>query len=271
MALHFRRPIFHKPSQTLLVILGLIGLLIALTVLGSWLAIRFHAAEEPGEEGSSDVFSDETTAADDRDLLIILTELPGERFILLHSSPMNGSITVCPIPGDTALSGKTVAELYGKQGPAAAVSAIADTYAPALRHYVQMDADNAEKWLSYLENGISYTLPEAVEYTAPDGATLRLSAGEQRLTSSQAVMLAGYTGWTNGGDTNRVTAQLVAAMCNATLTADRPFAADFSELCNLSRTSLRIDDFTGWRDPLRVLAGKNTGNIAVVGNIPTKR
>lgn len=259
MSLEFRRRRFRKLSKNGQLAVAIAAVLLALCIVAVWITVSFRSQPNPNAD-SSDVSTDgpsfENEAA--RNLLLMLTDEGYERFTLVQINPAAQHVYVAAVPptliGD---SGSTLVDTMHKKGYADAVRLAADTLEMPISHYIALDADQAEAWFNHLENGLTVTLPQAVDFTDKRGTVVRLDAGEHALTATQIVALMRYDGWEDADTTRFITAQMVAAMINRYATPERRFDIDFSTLSNLSRSSLRISDFNNFLPALKHTVAEN--------------
>ena len=260
MSLEFRKRRFRKPSKGGQLAIAITAVVLALGVVAAWIAVSFRPQPDPNNN-SSDTSQGGITYENEasRHLLVMLTDKGYERFTLVQISPATQSVYVAAVPptliGD---NGVTLVDTMHKRGYVDAVHLVADTLELPITHYFALDAEQAESWFNYLESGLTITLPQAVDFTDERGAIVRLDKGEQNLTAPQTVALMRYDGWSDVDTTRTFTAQVLAAMINRYATPERRFSSDFSALSNLSRSSLRINDFNNFLPALtHTVSGDN--------------
>lgn len=246
MSLEFRKRRFRKPDKNGQLAIALGAVALGLCIAIAWMAISFRP-QPSTDNTSSDSTQSDTTSFDTveaTNLLVLLTDEGHERFTLVQIAPAVQQIRVAAVPAALADDdGNTLVNTMRKSGLVDAVKLTADVLRLPVKHYIAITADKAESWFNYLENGIVMTLPQAVDFTDDAGAVVRLEEGEHNLTATQTVALIRYDGWKDATVTRQFPATVMAAMINQHATAERRYAADFSTLSNLSRTSLRIGDF----------------------------
>ena len=260
MALEFRKRRFRIPGRKAQLALALLGLLLAMAILITWLVVSYRvdkAREDKKTEGenSSAVITEEYTEADDMYVLLMLSDHGHERFTLLKASPATPAMHVVSVPGVlTVGDGQILSAILQKNGAAAATKAVANSLELPIEQYIAMSGEETEKWLNYLEGGIAVTLPEAVEHIDDKGTMLRLDAGEHNVTATQAVALMRYNKWADA-DTNRTFhSEIVASMLSRYFHSGRRFSKDFAMLSNGCKTTLRISDYNAHADALASLA-----------------
>ncbi len=252
MALEFYKRRFRKPSKKVQYILAFTALLLAMALAFSWMMFR-HQLEQARDEASSDDSSDSSvityTDEDAADLLVIVNDDETARFILVHADPKNKAIRVTNLPEDAITTdGLTLTALYQKHGSGYVVSQLAARTGRPLRHYLSISRANTEKWFARLGNDLAVTLKNDIVISNESGTQNTLTAGAHTLNATQATKLILHT----EGD------EIIAAMLRQYLQSKRNLSADFSSLANLSQTSIRIGDFTGYRDKLKYLADQNS-------------
>lgn len=270
MALEFRKRRFRMPGKKMQIFLTALALLLALSILFSWLIIsyRLDKAKEDKNEStgeSSALVKEEYTREDDMHILLMLTDAGYERFTLLQASPATSALRIVPIPETLSVSdAQTLVSVLRKNGAAAATQAVAAALQLPLRQYIAMTGEEAEKWFNYLESGITVSLPEAVDHLDENGTILRLDSGEHTLTATQTVALIRYTGWQSMDATRRFDSEILCAMFQKYFHSQRRFSADFTRLANGSSTSLRISDYNAHQEAIRYLASLAQEDAACV-------
>lgn len=272
MPLYFRK---RRPlGQRAQFILAITALALVLALLLGWLFMRHQLSREPqGPESSapSESAPPTYTEADTTQLLVILTDTGAEQFWLVQAAPMNKKMHIASIPAKTTTpAGLTLAEALHKHGPATATSHVATLTGLSVRSHMALSSADAETFLNDLEGGLSYTLPEAVQFTEQNEATVRLPAGPRTLTAAQTAGLLRYTHWTKNETQQTAGADLLSAILNQYLSPDRGLHGDFSTLSNLCQTNLRIHDYNAYKDTLDYLAASNTGDICDTVTLPGK-
>ena len=257
MPLYFsnRRPL-SKRAQYFIAFAVLAVVLMALT---SWLMVRYYSyrpVDEP-QDDSSLTSSVTYTTEDDGTMLLIFTDTDAERFLLIHAAPSGGAMYVAPLPANTLTEQKkTLVDILRKSGPAKVTQTVAAVTDLPVSRYMAMTTDNVESFLADLGEGVPYSISEAVRFTDKDGATMQLEAGEQTLSAGQTAALLRYEEWKNA-NALQVNGDILVALLNRYLLPERSLRGDFAALSNLSKTNLRIDDYTAYREPLLYLAETN--------------
>lgn len=263
MQLHYRTKARQARIRFAQYVAAFAVLAIALTCLVGWLAVRFLLSR-PSDEQPVDSEPDSSvatvyTAEDTAATLVIITDEGNERFVILLAAPADKALYAIPLPAATLAQGEqTLTQILRKNGPAKVTAAVASLTGLPAAHYMALSSTAAETYLSELESGLLYTLPEAVRFTDQDGATVQLKAGEHTLTAAQAAGLLRYTGWSESRRQLQTDGDILTALFNQYLLPQRHFQGDFASLSNLAQTDLRINDFNAYRDALQHLADANT-------------
>lgn len=250
-------------------ILAILTLVLALCVVGGWLAFNYYAEQsrqpDDTDETSSTPMEIVYTAEDTKNLLFILSDDRMTHFVLLQSAPKDNRLTAVTIPATLQTKkGISLADTHKKHGAARAASAVAEVLELSVHHYLQFSGTQIDTFLNHLKDGIPFTLPEKVRYTDDNGATQRLDKGSITLSPTQTVGLLHYNEWkTAAGDT--VSAALLTSLLNKYLLPDRYFSGDFSTLSNNCVTNIRISDFSNERSALEYMAKSNSHAIATNG------
>ena len=247
------------------VALALIALVLAICVLVAWLATRYYlsgAAERP-ENSDPSSLPVETLPAETATSLLILGDTGKERFLLVQFAPASGQAYVAAVPAamDDG-TGQAIAATLQKSGCPQVKQSVQTALGLPLSHYIAVNTVGVEKYMNYLESGVSLTLPEAVSYTDDSGLTLRLVAGLRQLTAGQLGLLLRYDGWSSPAVGDTVAAELVTALLNRYLQPEHRFDGDFAALANVVQTDIRIDHYNAYRTTLLELANANTGTLA---------
>ncbi len=261
MPLYFRprskRPM-GKPAQYAIAFAVLAAMLLLLL---AWLSMRYMGSrpQKKPDNDSSPSLTTTYTAADDGALLLLLTDEGSERFLLIQASPADKSITVARLSSTTPLKdGQTPLQILQKSGPAKVTKAVASATGIPVDRYMALTTAKAEGFLADLGGGgLSFSLPEAVQFTDSQGTTMRLEAGMQVLSAGQIAGLLRYNGWTDPSLKGWVSGELVAALINRYLLPTRSLQGDFAALSNIAKTNMRIDDYTAYGDRLFYLAQAN--------------
>lgn len=270
MPLYFRK---RRPlGQRTQFILAIAALALVLAILLGWLFVRHqlsHPSPESQNSEPNDVVTPVYTKADTTQLLVILTDAGAERFWLVQAAPADVAMHCATIPPKTITPiGLTLTEALHKHGPAKATEQVSALTKLTVRHYLALSSADAETFLNDLEEGVSYTLPETVQFTEQNGASVRLQAGDRILTAAQTAGLLRYTKWQQPHAQQNAGADLLTAILNQYLLPNRSLHGDFSTLSNLAQTNLRIQDYTAYESTLDYLANGNTGSLCDTIIIP---
>ncbi len=265
MALEFRKRLFRKPSKKAQYILAFLALFLVLTLVICWGIVRHRLGErEIGDSSSagSTVAENDYTNADKGHLLVIVADSEKARFIYLQSDPANNTIYAMTVPSTlTIKDGMSTEALYRKHGTADTAAALGAALDLPLSHHLSLTAANAEKWCTALENGLDFTMPQAVNLKTASDTPLSLTSGKQTLTAAQTVALLLHA--------DTFADDVIATIINQYMREGRYLLKDFERLSNLAQTDLRIGDFTEYRHILDYLAFNNQGALCCVIDLPT--
>ncbi len=266
MAFAFRRKLFRKPNKQMHYFLAFAALLLVLLLVGCWAVIRHNrenALEDNADASSSNAAETAFTIADKGHLLCIIADAHNTRFFLLQGDPAQNAVYCTPIPPQlTMTNGKPLIATYNESGAAHTTAILADMLSLPLKQYVTATPKSAAKWLARAQDGIPLTLAAPVIYTAEDSVKTTIPAGHLVASATQAAMLLHHSDETG--------AQVFVSLLNQYLRENRHITADFSALCNLTKTNLRIDNLTAYRNALSHLATVNEGAICTTIPLPTK-
>lgn len=262
MPLYFRPRSKRPLSRRAQFALAFAALALALGVVAAWMAVGYYSEQSRNpntqENSSSAPPTVEYTAEDTGNLLFILREEDICHYTLIQADPQHREMVAAALPGGLTDGNTTLAEALNKKGATKAASVVGDALELPVSHHMVMSFAQAENFLNYLENGVTLTLPQTIEFVDENGAKLQLKAGKQTLNAAQAVSLLRYEDWKDPADRQSIATRLVHAILNAYVREGRYFTGDFSTLANLCQTDLRIGDFTAWRETLEYLATANT-------------
>lgn len=263
MALYFgkRRPLSRTAQYTL----AIIGLLVGLAVMISWLVIRVRQTapiDQPEESDVSAMYAEAPTQVGHG--LLILDTNGTDRFLLIKTDPVKNRVVVTPIPGSLAVEDTTLVKTWRKHGPIRATQELAKALDLPVNHYIQFDDNGMVEFLNHLENEITITLPESVRTRDENGAPIRLKAGKNKLASQHAAAVVQYRDWKNKQNATKTVAAMVQAVFNQYLLPDTGFNGYFAALANTAQTDLRIDHYNSYKDALAHLAQHNTGDLCRV-------
>ena len=115
-----------------------------------------------------------------------------------------------------------------------------------------------------LDRGVTYTLPESMQYTDKNGSTIRLSAGEQQLTGAQMAAVLQNDTWSNIDIQKQTTTNVIAAILNQYIVPQQSLDGYFSALADTAQTDLRIDHYNAFRRTLSHLGDNNTGALCQI-------
>lgn len=258
MALEFYKRRFRLPSKRMQYVLSITALLLACALVISWMVIRQKAEEARENAASSDDASSAVSTpayseADEGYLLLIINSEETSRFMLVHSDPANIKISVTTIDENAVTENDlTLTPLYQKFGAVKVTEALAKAENIPLKHYAAVSESAAQRWFARFEGGITVMVDTPITIPAQEGQeSLDFGAGKQLVNATEATALL-----TRADDFTA--ARVITGMLKQYLHGKRYLLTDFSYLANIAQTSLRIGDFTDYRDRLTYLAEQNT-------------
>lgn len=244
-------------------VLASLLLLLAIGVMVAWMVIRFHQSTPPTSSENSDTtsqYEDPLTAVDSS--LIIFDAEGTPRFVLVQTDPARLVVNVAPIPANiTDEQGNTLPSILAKHGSMKVTQTVSAALELPIAHYIAWTVKGAQTFLNELDTGMVLTLPEPVAYTDENGITVRLQAGEQTLTGTQAAAVLQFSAWQDASLVQTVPAQIVAAALNQYLVPEQQLDGYFAALADSAQTDLRIDNYNGFRRVLSHLSLHNTGAL----------
>ncbi len=263
MALYFTKKKRWPPSKPIQYVLAFLGLILALVILSSWLIIRYHRSAPATPSETTPSTTDPVEYNTEIGHSLVIFNLPdAERFVLVQTNPNTNRIAVVALPANlTDGSGTTLTEALRQRGAPSATAVVANALDLPVNHYMSFTAKGVEQFLGQLDNGVLFNVPETISYTDENGANIRLSAGEHRLSASQVRSLLEYNNWKKAKNKASLAASLTVAVVNQYLVEGRSLEGYFGSLANATTTDLRIDNFNAYRSALAQLAAHNAGDI----------
>ncbi|MCL2487750.1 MAG: LCP family protein [Oscillospiraceae bacterium] len=237
-----------------------------------WAITQFAPAAPESSSGYLPEFT-----AEDRGVLLVIFEQDRRAggFVTVSADPAAGSITAAAFPRETVVedgvSRIRLYELYAQpDGGAAAARTLSALTGEKIEKYMAVSIPNAGKIVNAFEKKLILELPEDVSYTDPESQyTIRLTAGRVTLNGSQAAALLRYNGWQQGrSQQSLIHAQMIAALINQYLIADRQDADDFAAIIDWVDSNIRIPDYERIKNGLDYLSEKNTGSVCTAVPAP---
>ena len=268
-----------RASGILIFLLVFVLFLIIFGGLCLWAVVKIN--EENRQKHSSQLPSAVSnvayTEADARNLLVISEDnSEAQGFVVVRMDPANVRIRTMALPRETEVDVGTATtrlfELYKSEGAAQTEKALSDLLKVDFQNYAVVSYDNLAKIVTYLNNGVIYTLPENLNYTSEDGDySIRLSGGKKTLTASQVVDVLRYPAW-HGGRRQQaeIHSELTAAIFNQYMTPSRAEHVDddFYFFIERLNSDIKISHFNAMKPSLLFLAGRNTdASICTVSKI----
>lgn len=205
--------------------------------------------------------------------LLLITEDAGEArgFVVVSMEQTMERVRVVPVPRETVITVGTeetrLFELYRSGDLPAIRDAVGAMLGWDIPHYAVMSYANLEQFVTYLNDGLIFTLTETVSYQAAGGGTVTMREGARTLSSSQVTDLLRYESW-HGGRRARanVHGEIVAALFDQYFVRARFDENDstFKTFISLTRSNILASDYAEARDDLVALARRNTFNISTV-------
>lgn len=263
MPLYYGRS--NKPSgkRVASFIFAFLLLLLAIVVTTAWMVIRFRQSTPPTPSENSNTtsqYEDPLTAVDSSLIILDMGDTP--RFVLVQTDPARLVVNVATIPVNIMDdNGNTLSSLLTKHGSLKVVQTVSAALELPIAHYITWSADGVQTFLNELNNGIVLNLPESIVYADENGITVRLQAGEQKLSGIQAAAVLRFTAWEDSSLTQTVPAQIVASVLNQYLVPEQRLDGYFAALADTAQTDLRIDNYNGFRRVLSHLSEHNTGAL----------
>ena len=264
MPLNYGQPKKHIARRIITITLSILALLLAVAVMLVWMF--WDRLTAPNQ---SDVSSDPQTQYEEPltsvDSTLVILDFPDvKRYLLVQSVPARNTIHVVNIPANLAIKETdTLSTLLEKHGSLRVTQAVSEALALPVNHYLTLSPSGAYAFLKDLERGVSYNLPEDVQYTDENGNSTRLKAGEQLLSGVQVSGVLRYNGWKSTSNEN-IAASIIAALINQYVVPNQRLDGYFAALADTAQTDLRIDNYNAFRRILTHLATNNNGLLCRV-------
>ena len=269
MPLHYGKTNKISGRRIVSFVLASLLLLLAIGVMVAWMVIHFHQSTPTTPSNDSDTtsqYEDPLTAVDSSLIIFDMDQTP--RFVLVKTDPARSVVNVAPVPANiTDEQGNTLPSILSKHGSMKVIQTVSAALDLSIAHYITWSAKGSQTFLNELDAGIVLTLPESVAYTDENGITVRLQAGEQKLTGTQAAAVLQFSAWQDTTLTQTVPAQIVAAVLNQYLVPEQRLDGYFAALADSAQTDLRIDNYNGFRRVLSHLSEHNTGALCRIVTI----
>lgn len=236
-----------------------------------WAMVKLN--EEKRGSRSSDtsvaVSGNVYTEADARNLFVVSEDGgKAQGFVVLRMDPANARIRAMALPKETLVDVGTeeirLADVYNEKGAVESEKAVAALLGLEFKNYAVVTYPNLENIITYLNNGVIFTLTENLDYSSEDGSYyIKLSGGKSTLTASQVTGVLKYPAW-NGGKRQQaeIQAEMTAALINQYLNANRISDADkdFNFIINKITSDIRVSHYNEMKEPLSYLATRNTNS-----------
>jgi len=254
----------------------LLTFLIALVLFGglsAWVMIDLLApADTPTPTAPTTTTAPPVTEHKDLRMLLI-TEDAGEAqgFVVISIETQMGRVRVVPLPRETTVTTGTeqvrLFEWYRTADLDAVTAGVGDLLDWDLSCYAVMSYHALTQFVTYLNEGVIYTLDENISYTNSVGTTVKMAAGARTLSASQVSDLLRYNAW-HGGRRARANVQgdITAALFDQYFTAPRfdEQDSDFKKFISLTRSNILTSDYVTARESLLSVARRNSFDISKV-------
>ncbi len=256
---------------TFIVFLVLFGGAMAFGLSEFWRQSRQNETE-PTDPIAPTSSSPGFTTADTRRLLLI-TEDNGaaQGFVLLSAEPASARIRATALPRETAVTVGTTQtrlfELYRTGGTAAVTERVENLLGVSVDNTAVITYEGIRRLVTYLGDGVIFTLSESVSYENADGATVTMKSGARTLSAAQVTDLLAYDGWNGGRHARaRVQGEMVEAVLNQYLLPSRfdERDTDFQAIMSFWRSDILASQFASAREGLLFLARRNQNDICAL-------
>ena len=266
MPLRYMQSNRHSKKRIATWIGAVLALLLALAILGGWMLwFYLQSAPTASDDDADSPPQYEDPLTETNCSLVIFDFDDTKQFILIQSAPADNAIRIMDVPGNlTDNSGNTLVALLSKHGSMSVVQAVSSALDLSIAHHITWSTDGVRSFLENLDRGITYTLPESMQYTDKNGATIRLSEGEQQLTGTQIAAVLQNNAWTSADVRKTTASNVIAAILNQYILPQRNLDGYFSALADTAQTDLRIDNYNAFRRTLTHLGDHNTGALCCI-------
>ncbi len=205
--------------------------------------------------------------------MLLVTEDGGEArgFTVLSFEAKMARVRAVPVPRETVVTVGTeqtrLFELYRNGNVAAVSNAIGGLLGWEIPHYAVITYGNLEQLVTYLNEGVIFTLTETVSYPAAGGGTITMREGTRTLSAAQVTDLLRYDSWHGGRRTRaNIHGEIWAALLDQYFVTARFDENDsgFRKFISLTRSNMLASDYAEARDDLLTLARRNQFNISTV-------
>lgn len=254
----------------------LLTFLVALALFGgltAWVLVDLWApADTPSSVTPTTTTAPSVTEQTDRRMLLI-TEDGGEAqgFVAIAVEPQMGRVRIVPVPRETTVTVGTeqtrLFERYKNTDLGTVTAEVANLLQWDITHYAVISYHALTQFVTYLNEGVIYTLTENISYQNAVGTTVNMAAGARTLSATQVPDVLRYTAW-HGGRRARANAQgdIVAALFDQYFTATRLEGndSDFKKFISLTRSNILTSDYVTAQDTLLAVARRNSFDISTM-------
>ena len=253
----------------------LLTFLAALVLFGgfaAWVLVDLWTpADKPSSTTPTTTAPPVTAQKDLRMLLITEDDGEAQGFVGISVEPQMGRVRVVPVPRETVITvGTEQTRLFERYRETDLATVTADVGALLhwdVSHYAVISYHALTQFVTYLNEGVIYTLTENIAYSNAAGTTVKMAAGARTLSATQVPEILRYGEW-HGGRRARANAQgdIVAALFDQYFTATRLDGndADFKKFISLTRSNIMTSDYVNATDTLLAVARRNSFDISTV-------
>ncbi len=253
----------------------LLTFLVALVLFGgltAWVLVDLLKPQDAPSPTAPTTTAPSVTAQKDLRMLLI-TEDGGEAqgFVAVSVEPQMGRVRVVPVPRESVVTvGTAQVRLFERYQSADLGTVTADVGALLqwdISHYAVISYHALTQFITYLNEGVIYTLTENISYQNTAGNTVNMAAGARTLSATQVPDVLRYNAW-HGGRRARANIQgdIVAALFDQYFTAARLDGkdGDFRKFISLTRSNIMTSDYVNAADTLLAVARRNSFDISTV-------
>lgn len=242
-------------------------ILLSLAMVGTVLAVQpvLPAAQEEKEQ-----YQYQPSASDTLTMIIVgMADNIPQDFLLIRYNPQYGQIPLALLPPDTLAEGKTLREIYAKEGAEALKRATASLFGIIVDRYAVLSGDIFMKLASKI-GSVVYELPYEIVYSR-EGSPIHFSAGKQQLDGQDLLDLFRVpTFKQKSQEKSRLLGNIIAEAINQNMSAasEKRASSVFKLAVNAVRTDVTSTDFELRRESAAFLAGMDArfaGNLPVQG------
>ena len=256
-----------EKQKTFLTAFIMAFILLSLAMIGTVLAVQpvLPAAQEEKEQ-----YDYQPPASDT--LTMIVAGMAGnipQDFLLIRYNPQYGQIPLALLPPDTLAEGKTLGEIYTKEGAEALKRSVSSLFGIVVDRYAVLSGTIFMKLAAQI-GSVVYELPYEIVYSR-EGSPVHFSYGKQQLDGQDLLDLFQVTTLKqNHVEKSELLGDIIAEAINQNMSAasEKRAASVFKLAVNAVRTDVTSTDFELRRESAAFLAGMDArfaGNLPVQG------